>query len=145
MFASRALSESEKNYSASKRKLLGVVWAIENFGNYVFGRNFTPFTDHHALRFLFSQRHTNHMMAKWFDILTSYEFDVVHVRGRDNVVADGLIRMHESIKFNNMTVDHFVRGKNPPDSNEHKKELIRNAHSFGHFGSQEVLEEGSPY
>lgn len=30
------------------------------------------------------------MMIKWFEILSRLDFDVVHIRGTDNVVDDGL-------------------------------------------------------
>lgn len=97
-FPSLALSGTERNYSATKRELLGILWSLEKFLSYVFGRKFTLYTDHHALRFLFSQSHTNHM-----------------------------------------TMDHFLRDKKQPESEERKRELIEQAHSFGHFGSQEVF------
>lgn len=54
-FASRALSSSEKNYPATKRELLGIVWSLVKFISYIHGAKFTVFTDHNALIYLFTQ------------------------------------------------------------------------------------------
>ena len=45
-FASRQLSELEKKYSMNELELLAVVWAIENYRNYVEGEKFNVVTDH---------------------------------------------------------------------------------------------------
>jgi len=79
------------------------------------------------------------MMVKWFEELSQYDFNVVHVRGTKNIVADGLSRMMEPLSFNNMAVEHLVRDKSPPDSEEHKLDLVKKAHAFGHFGEQEIF------
>ena len=45
-FASRFLNSNEVRYSINEIELLGVVWAIEYFKFYLFGKNFTVLTDH---------------------------------------------------------------------------------------------------
>lgn len=71
-FASRALSQWERNYSATKLFLLAVVWSLNKFKGYIFGKKFTAYTDHNALIYLFTQKHANHMMIKWFEELSHY-------------------------------------------------------------------------
>ena len=56
-FISRALSGGESNYSATKRELLGIVFALKKFRYYVFGTHFKLFTDHMALTYLHTQKH----------------------------------------------------------------------------------------
>lgn len=65
------------------------------------------------------------MLVKWFEELSQYEFDVVHVRGAKNVVADGFNRMFESLSFNSMAIRHLVRDKTPPENEEHKMASVR--------------------
>ncbi|KAL1123671.1 hypothetical protein AAG570_001444 [Ranatra chinensis] len=48
-FASRKLTSAESRYSAIERELLGVVWAVEYFRPYLWGRQFLIKTDHKPL------------------------------------------------------------------------------------------------
>ena len=47
-FASRFLNSSEERYSIKDFELLEVVWSIEYFKNYLYGKEFTIITDHRA-------------------------------------------------------------------------------------------------
>ena len=48
-FASRFLNSNEELYSVNELELLGVVWSVEYFKYYLFGKPFTIVTDHRAL------------------------------------------------------------------------------------------------
>ena len=48
-FTSRFLISFEERYSINELELLGVVWCIECFKNYLCGKHFTVITDHRAL------------------------------------------------------------------------------------------------
>jgi hypothetical protein len=47
-FASRKLSESEKNYNTTEREGLAMVYALQKFRHYLLGQHFKMFTDHSA-------------------------------------------------------------------------------------------------
>ena len=49
-FASRALSQSEKNYSIMGLETLAVVWAVSHFHSYMYGHRVTVYTDHSAVK-----------------------------------------------------------------------------------------------
>ena len=49
-FASRTLSSPEKNYCATRKELLGVIYGLKQFRHYVLGRNFILRTDHGSLQ-----------------------------------------------------------------------------------------------
>ena len=48
-FASRFLNSTEERYSVNELELLGIVWSIDYFKYYLYGKNFTVVTDHRAL------------------------------------------------------------------------------------------------
>ena len=48
-YASRFLNSLEEKYSVNELELLGVVWAIEHFKYYLYGKNITIITNHQAL------------------------------------------------------------------------------------------------
>ena len=50
-FASRSLSKVEKNYSRIDKETLSIVWGVQKFRNYVWGRHFTIVTDHQPLTY----------------------------------------------------------------------------------------------
>ena len=138
-FASRALSKSEKNYSPTKKELLAIIFAVRKFDTYVSGRKFVLETDHKALLYLFTQKNVNRMMTEWFDTLLSYDFDIIHVPGAENVLADAVSRKDEPATLAMLTIDHLVRDKKQPTQEGERRSLIELAHRFGHFGQHEVF------
>ena len=84
-FVSRFLSSLEEKYSVNELELLGVVWAIEHFKYYLYGKNFIVITDHQALisalnaskRFNTSQSR----LTRWIERLIPFNFDIKHLAG----------------------------------------------------------------
>jgi hypothetical protein len=97
-FASRRLTPAETRYSTIERELLGVVWAVEHFRSYLLGRKFLIKTDHKPLVWVEKLRETSARICRWKEILAAYNFDIVHTRGVDNVVADYLSRPVNAIE-----------------------------------------------
>jgi hypothetical protein len=64
---SRALTASERNYSATKRELLGIIFALRKLRYYLAGRRFHVFTAHKALTFMFEQKKLSDMLERWLD------------------------------------------------------------------------------
>ena len=55
-FTSRFLNFCEERYSVNELQLLGVVWSIEYFKNYLYGKNFTVITDRALLSIMQENR-----------------------------------------------------------------------------------------
>lgn len=92
-FSSRTLNNHEKNYSVIEKELLAVVWSTKYFRPYLFGRRFTIRTDHRPLVWLNSLREPNSKLQRWKIQLNEYDYTIEYIKGRDNVVADGLSRI----------------------------------------------------
>ena len=98
-FAGRGFSGAELNWDTTDQELYGVVFGIAHFRVYLSGAPFHLRTDHSALKEIISKKSMGEMSkkkARWIEFLSRYDFDVTHLKGKDNVVADGLSRMpHE--------------------------------------------------
>jgi hypothetical protein len=60
------------------------------------GRRFELKTYHNGLKYLFDQPTLNPRQSRWLKFLCEYEFEIKHIKGKENKVADALNRtMHE--------------------------------------------------
>lgn len=91
-YGSRTLTRQEQNYSATERECLAVIWAIERFRPYVEGTKFTVITDHYSLLWLNNLKDPQGRLARWALRLQPYDFNLVHRKGKENVVPDLLSR-----------------------------------------------------
>lgn len=92
-YASRPLNKAEKNYPVIQKELTAIVWAVKYFRPYLFGRTFTIMTDHKPLVYLFGIKDPSSRLIKYRLILEEYDFKIVYVRGKENVIADALSRI----------------------------------------------------
>ena len=92
-YNSRKLLPREKNYSAIEKECLGLVWAIDRFKCYLYGREFILQTDHQPLVYLNSCKLTNGRLMRWALSLQSYKFRIEAVKGTQNVGADYMSRI----------------------------------------------------
>jgi transposase InsO family protein len=91
-FLSRTLNHTERKYATTHKECLAIVWCIEECRHYLIGNKFTIRTDHNALKWLMSVKDHNAQLMRWALMLLEYEFEIVHVKGKTNVVADALSR-----------------------------------------------------
>lgn len=62
-FASRVLTATEKNYSQNDKESLAIIFAVETFHQYLFGRSFILKTDHKPLVYIFGSKKGIPIMA----------------------------------------------------------------------------------
>lgn len=96
-FFSRKLSSSEVRYSCTMREMLACVFALKQFHKFIWGTHFTLYSDHKALSYLHTQKHSNSMMIKWLDTILDYDFKVVYIKGIDNILPDALSRLYPPV------------------------------------------------
>ena len=91
-YASRKLLDREKRFSAVQKECLAIIWAIEKFKHYLFGKEFILQTDHQPLIYLRNMKNKNGKLMRWALFLQSYTFRIEYIKGADNVGADMLSR-----------------------------------------------------
>jgi hypothetical protein len=91
-YASRKLLAREQNYSVVEKECLGVVWGIQKFHTYLYGRHFMLETDHMPLVYLNKSKESNGRLMRWAMTLQAYRFTIKAIKGSDNVGADYLSR-----------------------------------------------------
>eukprot|EP00253_Pinus_taeda_P016981 PITA_16981 len=89
-YESRKLKEHEQKYSAYDLELTAVIHALKMWRHYLVGRKFLLLTDHHSLTNYFSQPTLNARQARWVDFLSGFDFEINHLQGKENRVADAL-------------------------------------------------------
>lgn len=110
-FFSKSLIAAQKNYATVHKEMLGIVLAIENFRQYLYGREFVVVTDHKPLTSLFKQTKLSNRLLRWKLLLSEYNFKIIHVPGKQNQVADCLSRMPENASTP-QTIGDLCRGTN---------------------------------
>ncbi|CAM4683658.1 unnamed protein product [Lepidochelys kempii] len=92
VFLSKKLSERESNWSVSEKECYTIVYALEKLRPYVWGQHFHLQTDHAALEWLHTTMGNNKKLIRWSLALQDFDFDIQHISGASNKVADALSR-----------------------------------------------------
>jgi transposase InsO family protein len=91
-YASRQMSPAEKNYTATEREALAVIYACKKFRHYLLGYEVTFHTDHDALKYLVNKPDLSGRLARWILLLQEFTYTVVVKSGKSNSNADYLSR-----------------------------------------------------
>lgn len=89
---SRVLTACEKRYTTTEQELLAIISCLQKFKYFIFGTKFRILTDHKALTFLKSSKLLNNRLRRWIISLEEFDFEVIYIRGKDNVLPDLLSR-----------------------------------------------------
>lgn len=92
-FASKTLSSSQKKYPAHRLEFLALKWSVcEKFSHWLRGHPFTVWTDNNPLTYIMTKPKLDACEQRWVSKLAPYTFDLKHIAGTKNVVADALSR-----------------------------------------------------
>jgi hypothetical protein len=161
-FASKSLDGAQRNYPATKRELLGVVFALRAFSHWLLGNRFVLYTDHMSLTTMFTQPKQSHVICNWMDVLLEYDFEIRHRPGVHMVIPDTLsriyapdddvdladaiavraVRLLTKVAAPNKELAAFIKerhGKKTLASEDEQIRYLRAAHAAGHFGSEHLF------
>lgn len=95
-YASRALTPSERNWAQIEKEALSVLYGLERFDQYTYGRSVKVENDHKPLAAILSKP-LSQAPKRLQDIMMRYhryDVDFVFVKGTDLLLADTLSRAH---------------------------------------------------
>ena len=97
-FASRILATSECNYAQLKKEALSLIFGIQKFHQYLYGRKFTLITDHKPLTTILGPKKGIPSLAaahlqRWAMQLAAYDYDIHYKPTTDHGNADCLSRL----------------------------------------------------
>ena len=91
-YASKTLTDTQRNYCTTKRELLAVIRMVKLFRHYLWGTKFLVRTDHASLTWLLRFKDADGMLARWLAELAPYQITVGYREGKNHLNADGLSR-----------------------------------------------------
>lgn len=97
-FASRTLSATERNYSQVEKEALSLIYGIQKFHQFLYGRRFGLITDHKPLTTLLGPKKGIPSLAaarlqRWALILSAYSYSIRYRPTQDHANADSLSRL----------------------------------------------------
>ena len=95
VYLSRSLTDTERRYSQIEKEALATTWACERLSNYLIGLPFTVETDHKPLVPLLGTKALAELPPRVLRFrlrLMRYQFNIVHVPGKNLITADALSR-----------------------------------------------------
>ena len=75
-YASKTLAEAQMNYTTTEKELLAVVYALEKFRPYILGSKIVIYTDHAALKYLFSKKEAKPRLIRWVLLLQEFDLEI---------------------------------------------------------------------
>nr|GEW81325.1 ribonuclease H-like domain-containing protein [Tanacetum cinerariifolium] len=75
--------------------MLAVVYAFEKFRSYFIMNKCIVHTDHSSLKYLFAKKDARARLLRWVLLLQEFDFDVLDMKGAENLAADHLSRLEK--------------------------------------------------
>ncbi|GJX70890.1 reverse transcriptase domain-containing protein [Tanacetum coccineum] len=89
-YASKMMNEAQENYTTTKKELLAIVFTFDKFHQYLVLSKTIVFTDHSALRCLFTKQDTEPRLIGWILLLQEFNIEIRDKKGAENLTADHL-------------------------------------------------------
>ena len=103
-YESRKLKEHERNYATHDLELATIIHALKMWRHYLMSRRFKLRIDHCGLKYLFDQPTLNARQARWLEFLCEFDFEIKHIKGKENKVANALNRKVQEMHLASLSI-----------------------------------------
>ncbi|GJV80825.1 reverse transcriptase domain-containing protein [Tanacetum coccineum] len=125
-YTSKTLNDAQAHYTTTKKELLAVVFSFDKFRPYLILSKTIIYTDHSALKYLFSKQDAKPRLIKWVLLLQGFNIEIKDKKGAKNLAADHLSRLENPNKgiLTEMEIadefldEHLMVLKTTPDNDE---------------------------
>ena len=94
-FLSEKFMSAQHNYHTHKHETFAVLEALMKWEDKLLGRKFTVVTDHKGLEYFKTQPNLSLRQTRWWEYLSCFNYNTIHVDGMQNQVADSLSCYYE--------------------------------------------------
>ena len=127
-YRSKKLSPAERNYDTREKEFMALVDACSHWRHYLHSdHKIKLLTDHHSLTHFRTMPHLTGRLARWVEKMADFDFELEHIAGAKNVVADALSSRHD------------LESADPPASAESTRSILKKGVTFGSPNPFQVL------
>ena len=94
-FLSKKFTSTQHNYHMHKHETLAVLEALMKWEDKLLGRKFMVVTDHKGLEYFKTQPNLSLRQTRYWEYLSHFNYNTIHVDGTWNQVADTLSHYYE--------------------------------------------------
>ena len=117
-FYSKKFSPAESRYSTFDRELLAIFQSVKHFKHLLDGQRFTIFTDHKPLLHALTMKDPSPRQHRQICFLSSFDFDIKHIAGQQNIIADYLSRTISAAITTSPLFSNELLRTTPPTPND---------------------------
>ena len=96
-FMSKKFSSAQLSYRTYEQETIAILEGLMRWEDKFLGRPVQVITDHRTLEFFEMQGRLSNRQIRWYEFLSRFQYKIVYVEGRKNVVADALSRYYSSL------------------------------------------------
>ncbi|GKB04484.1 DNA helicase [Tanacetum coccineum] len=82
-YASKTLNDSQAHYTTTEKELLAVVFSFDKFRPYLILSKTIVYTDHSALKYLFSKQDAKPRLIRWVLLLQGFNIEIKDKKGQN--------------------------------------------------------------
>lgn len=145
-FASKAFTRAERNKATIEQELIAIHWAIKHFRHYLYGTHFIVQSDHKPLKYLYNLKESSAKLTRLRLELAEYVFTIEHIKGKNNVVADALSRIHiddirpADVRDSDLKICVITRSMRQKEKEKAQNEIIKDNSQRNKENENEIKE-----
>uniref|UniRef100_A0A0G4G2C5 Reverse transcriptase domain-containing protein n=1 Tax=Chromera velia CCMP2878 TaxID=1169474 RepID=A0A0G4G2C5_9ALVE len=123
-YASKMMTDLEKKWGIIEREALSLVYTVDTFKPYLYGKKFIVITDHKALQHIHDQKDSQPRVMRWALKLAIYKFDVQHRSEAKHADADSMTRPPVAGTGASLEVPSLKRKRDRDTDSDEEDEIV---------------------